>query len=272
MSSRSTLVISASRRTDLVAWFPEVLCDKLERIGPDRIHTLVVWTKDPSNMLRHKRLNEMLSSLDQIFLHLTVTGLGGSELEPGVPPPDAVTEHLPALVRLLGNPQRIRWRFDPILVWECGNEKFSNMDKFPDMAGAFLSNGVTRAITSICLLYPKVRKRFRYHGRFAPVELSTDLRTEIRARISSEASRLGMELSWCCEPGERPAGCIDGKTLSDLHPHSRPAPIDRARGQRDGCSCTRSWDIGWYNEVCRGGCLYCYANPVLTRNRSEGSE
>ena len=53
-----------------------------EGIGPDRIHTVVLWTKDPTNLLRHPALRRALSGVGQVFIHWTVTGLGGTFLEP----------------------------------------------------------------------------------------------------------------------------------------------------------------------------------------------
>ena len=262
MPASSIHVISASRRTDLVAWFPDPLCDRLDSIGRERIHSLVVWTKDPRNMLEHERLRNTLHSLDQVFLLLSVTGMGGTEMEPGIPPAETVLPLLADLVDLVGHPARVRWRFDPILVCRRGEKRYSNLDMFERLAPHFADRGIATAITSICSLYPKVLKRFRAHGRYEPVELSMSERAGIRARMKETAKREDFDLLWCCDPEEPPAGCIDGKLLTELHPRKIPAPTDPAEGQRERCGCTRSWDIGWYNQICRGGCLYCYASPT----------
>ena len=83
-----TKIISASRRTELVGHYPDHLLRRLRDLGPDTIHTLVIWTKDPTNLLHHRPLREALSSVGQLFVHWTITGLGGTFLEPNVPPPD----------------------------------------------------------------------------------------------------------------------------------------------------------------------------------------
>jgi hypothetical protein len=265
MPASSLHVISASRRTDLVAWFPDPLCDRLDVIGHERIHSLVIWTKDPCNMLEHARLRNTLRSLDQVFLLLSVTGMGGTEMEPGIPSAEAVLASLPDVVNLVGGPGRVQWRFDPILVWRRDGKRCSNLRMFERLAPRFSVSGITTAITSICSLYPKVLKRFRDHGRCEPVELSVSERAALRARMKEIAKKENFDLPWCCDPDEPAARCINGELLTRLHPRGIPAPTDPAAGQRERCGCTRSWDIGWYNQICRGGCLYCYASPAVSR-------
>lgn len=265
----SPKVISASRRTDLVAWFPDILAEKIESITPEKVHTLVVWTKDHRNMLSHRRLRKVLESLDQVFVHLTVTGLGGTDLEPGVPVSDTILSSLAELVEFCGSPERIRWRFDPIIHWERPDGPMDNLRHFPSLAPRFRSAGIDRAITSICTIYPKVHTRFSNLSPYTPVEPDSDKRTEVRQAIETLADSEGISLSWCCEPGAEPARCIDGNLLNRLHPTGQEAPTEPATGQRPQCGCTRSLDIGWYAQLCRGGCLYCYANPVVRKKISQ---
>ncbi|HUU53694.1 MAG TPA: hypothetical protein VMY87_02150, partial [Armatimonadota bacterium] len=73
-------VISASRRTELLAHYPDDLAARLRKIGPRNVHTVVVWTKDPRNLLEHEALRAVLSEVGQVFLHWTITGLGGTFL------------------------------------------------------------------------------------------------------------------------------------------------------------------------------------------------
>jgi DNA repair photolyase len=262
-------VISASRRTDLVAWFPDLLADRLDAIGRDNIHTVVIWTKDPANMLSHRRLYDALRAQEQIYVHFTVTGLGGSALEPGIRRPEEVLKILPNLVDFCGSPDRIAWRFDPIIVWREGGKKHDNIRLFEDIAPFFVSVGVKRVITSICTLYPKVRARFANLSDLVPVDPSQEKRGEIKERAKELGTGHGLDLSWCCEPGEASAGCIDGNLLTKLHPRARIASGVRASGQRPQCGCTRSLDIGWYANICRSGCLYCYANSVVKPKKTE---
>src|SRR5574340_775148 len=108
-------ILSASRRTELVAHFPDLLAQRLEEAGPDRVHSVVVWTKDPSNLLTHARLRAALARVGQVFVQWTVTGLGGTFLEPHVPAPSAQLALLDDIVSYVGDPRRIHWRYDPLL-------------------------------------------------------------------------------------------------------------------------------------------------------------
>ena len=64
-------------------------------------------------------------------------------------------------------------------------------------------------------------------------------------------------------PGLEPASCIDAERLSDIA--GRPIAA-RAKGNRPGCLCAESRDIGAYDS-CPHGCTYCYAvrRPELAK-------
>ena len=107
------VVLSASRRTDLVACYPEFLIEKLRDYPPEQVHSLVVWTKNPQNMIAPGALRETLERYRQLYVHLTITGLGGTVLEPHIPSWETVLQMVPALIALVKVPERISWRFDP---------------------------------------------------------------------------------------------------------------------------------------------------------------
>ncbi|MCX6646781.1 MAG: DUF1848 family protein [bacterium] len=262
MPAKSNHIISASRRTDLVAWFPDQLADKIIKIRPERIHTLVIWTKNPRNIFSHEKLNRTLREIGQIFIHLTVTGLGGSEIEPGVPYPEEIIPILDDLVDFTGTPDRIRWRFDPLLAWEESSIRHDNLDYFIELAPSFQKSGIKNVITSFCSIYPKVLDRFAKHGKFVPLEFTASEKEAIRELLKNISSDYGFSLKWCCDLKEESSICIDGNLLTRLHSYGIPASTEKSSGQRENCLCTKSWDIGWYSQICRGGCLYCYGNPL----------
>ena len=92
---------------------------------------------------------------------------------------------------------------------------------------------------------------------------------------------LGMDLALCCEkeaftlmgpvPGIIENACVDGHELLRLfggRPDTRKDP-----GQRSGagCRCTRSVDIGSYEDhPCLNDCLFCYAAPAMDRTVQRG--
>ena len=115
---KELLVLSASRRTDLVSCYPEALIERLKEYPPDQVHSIVLWTKSPKNMLLRGGLREILSCYRQIYVHLTVTGMGGSAFEPQIPSWQETAALLGEVLQVAASPERICWRFDPILEAE----------------------------------------------------------------------------------------------------------------------------------------------------------
>jgi DNA repair photolyase len=254
-------VISASRRTELVAHYPDYLARRLHELGPAGIHTVVVWTKDPSNLLRHRDLREALTGVGQVFVQWTVTGLGGTLLEPNVPPPIEQLRLLPDVAACVGDPQRIHLRYDPLISARRSDEQFSNvdLDLFRSIAEPFARAGVPAVHTSFVTVYRKVTRRLSAAG-VALDQYAPEQRRAFLTKMTDAARGLGMDLLTCCEPDFPIRRCIDGDLLTALHPTQEPCLTDRAKGQRTLCGCTASLDVGRYLP-CPNGCLYCYARP-----------
>ena len=124
------MIVSASRRTDLPAFYTpwllrrlgegEVLVPsprhphRLSRIPltPDVVDCLVFWTKNPTPLLPH--LRELEQSGYSFYFQITLTPYG-SQWEPGVPP---VTERIAVFQRLASvlGPGQVVWRYDPVLL------------------------------------------------------------------------------------------------------------------------------------------------------------
>ena len=259
---RPKKVISASRRTELAAHYPDYLAQRLQEIGPENVHTVVVWTKDPANVLCHGALREALAGVGQVFVHWTITGLGGSFLEPNVPPPADQLALLEDIISHVGDRQRVQWRYDPLISARQGGERVGNvdLDTFRSLAGPIARAGVAIVRTSFATMYRKVRRRLARAG-IEVEEYDGEFRREFIGELGAAAAEFGMELLTCCEPGFPMQRCIDGELLTRLHPTNEPCRTERARGQRELCGCTASLDVGHYLP-CPNRCLYCYAHPA----------
>jgi DNA repair photolyase len=262
LKERPLRVISASRRVDLVGGYPHLFAEILEaKCPPDQVHTVVIWTKDPRHLLAHRKLRATLGRYGQLFLHLTVTGMGASALEPRVPEPESVLALLPALIEFVGSPERIRIRFDPIVhVRLADGTEICNLKYFAELAPRLRELGLTDVTTSWLSLYPKVKRRLARIGAVA-LDPGPEVWREEAAWLQRKAEEYGLRVHGCCVPGWPRSRCIDGDLLTRLHPRGEPASTRKAKGQRALCGCTESWDIGWYVK-CLLGCRYCYANPV----------
>ena len=257
---KELLVLSASRRTDLVGCYPEALIARLEEYPPDRVHTVVLWTKNPQNMLRRGRLKETLSKYRQIYVHLTITGMGGSDFEPRTPSWKETVALLGGVVEAASSPERICWRFDPILEAEKDGEEFSSLPNFPRLAEAIAPFGIRRVVVSWVSPYKKVMARMAKSG-WRLLQKTPEERSKQGKFLEEVCKQFGFSLSFCSMEGFPVSRCIDGERLSLLHPEGLRCFNEKARGQRPLCGCTKSLDIGWYTDRCRHACMYCYALP-----------
>lgn len=291
MKVRSTLgeseevpvIVSASRRTDLPCSHPDFLeaalaAGRAEVAGPfgsryevdlrpERVHTIVFWSKNYSNLFR-ARLRRLLRRYSQLFFHFTITGLGGSHVEDGAPPVAEALRQIPGLVDLAGSPDRLALRFDPIVFWSEQGRTRSNLDCFREVSAAASRFGVRRIVTSFAQWYGKsLRRAQRRHFEF--VDLPIDEKSSFARELGAHAASIGSTLSICSQraiseaSGVPASRCIDGELLSALHPTRIPLDSRKDPGQRPDCRCSRSRDIGSYSQLCSSACVYCYATPAL---------
>ncbi len=272
-------VISCSRRTDVPACYTEWLAEALRAglvdvpspyggplrrvsLRPGDVHSVVFVSKDYGPLLANRAgARDLLAPYEQLFFHLTITGLGGGPLEPRVPPWREVAAQLPELVAWAGDARRVSVRFDPIVHWREGGEVRSNLPWAAGILDAAAGAGVRAVRVSIMALYAKMRRRGIEWHEPGPGE-----RAEIAGRLQELAAARGLELYACADPtlvqaGIRASACIDGALLAALHPRGLPAPTHKDPGQRPACGCTPSVDIASYRMRCPHACRYCYASP-----------
>lgn len=257
---KELLVLSASRRTDLVGCYPDLLVERLLDIPPEAIHSIVVWTKNPRNMISEGPLKRALKNYRQVFVHLTITGMGGGEFEPLIPAWEETVGMIGPLIDVVGDSGRITWRFDPILEVEGHGKTYTNFDLFRLLITSISHWGIKTCRVSWVSPYKKVLSRLAKKGwSLIPGDLQG--RKEQADQLLKVAASQGMSLYFCSMEGFPVSRCIDGVLLSQIHPDHPPCSREKARGQRKLCGCTESLDIGWYSLRCRHGCLYCYATP-----------
>lgn len=281
-------VISASRRTDIPAFYMPWLMSRLEAgfvetanpfnarkttvdLRAESVHSIVFWSKNYGPFLDGNYAEKIIDMGYRLFFQFTVN-TPSMILEPGVPPLDVRLEQVSRLSGIYG-PEAVEWRFDPVCFYtgNHGNRQISdNLGAFGIIASAMAKTGITGCVTSFLDIYRKVRKRERSAGTVF-VEPDLDTRTRTIEYMAGILERLGMRLRLCCESGiglealqsEAPVtgrGCIDGKLLMKIHGGSISVRQDRGQRFSAGCSCTESRDIGSYRtQPCFHKCLYCYA-------------
>ncbi len=274
-------VVSASRRTDIPACYPDWLVSRLRAgwvqcyhpftgaahgisLSPADVVALVLWTHNCGPFLPFLPLLDRMGHA-YYFLH-TLTALP-KNLEPGLPDPADLLRAMRQLAERIGA-QRMHWRYDPIVVTGDLDEAY-HLSNFGRLANA-LEGATERVIMSFVYPYARVVRRLR-RANLGWHDPSPALKTELTARLAEVARDHGMRLVSCCPDyplpeNAGPSRCLDPALLRLLRPdvdsQYPPGPTRR------GCGCARSIDIGAY-DTCAHACLYCYATsrPLLAQRR-----
>ena len=111
-----------------------------------------------------------------------------------------------------------------------------------------------------CLKIDMLRKK----SNFDYLLPSEQKQIEFTSQLVEIADKYGVTLYTCSSPvieelpGVKKSHCIDVAYLEVLF--GKRASRAKDTGQRKECGCTKSRDIGGYDEqICEHGCLYCYA-------------
>ncbi len=271
------MIVSASRRTDIPAFYFDWFCRRLRdgyadvvnpfnrnqvsRISllPDSVDCIVFWTKDPAPMLGK------LAELDDYcyYVQISITPYG-KDIESNLRPKEDIIKTVQELSLRLGR-DRVVWRYDPILL----NNRYtidSHLLWFEQSLAA-LAPYTERCVISFIDLYAKTKKNTQGLNLY---ELSEDEMHELAARMSCIAKGSGVTLQTCSEVigleeyGISHGACIDGRLIE--HITGKSVKTGKAKSQRPLCNCVESFDIGQY-DTCIHGCRYCYANASIEKAR-----
>ena len=280
IENKKYVILSASRMTDMPKFYPkDIILEVTKRIEKGiNIHTLVLWTKHPNSLLKEPLksfLIELKKKNIQLSVQLTITGMGqkiigkqknGKNLifEPNVPDYKDAIKTIPKIIELIGNPDRIRLRIDPIIrIQDYYNQEYSNLKYFSKIIEKVVKYEIKNINFSFLEnnIHKKVNRRLDYLGCkiIAPDKTEREKTKKWIKKIETENN---INISACCVPGFEISKCIDGELLSKLHDNQLPVDLKQPK-KRELCGCTSSTDIGgWPPKKCYSGCEYCYANSV----------
>ena len=281
------MIVSASRRTDLPAFYTPWLLRRLGEgyalvrnpvnsrlvyhvtLSAGKTRCIVFWTKDPAPLLGH--LDELDGFGIPYYFLFTLTGYG-PELERNLPDKRALLCTFTALARRLG-PERVVWRYDPIL-FTPDYTPVVHVRLFRELARE-LAGSTRRCILSYLTMYNKCRRNL---AAFDLLEVTPQEKGELIGGLEAAAGEHGIRLTGCAsaelsEAGIQPGKCVDDQLISRITGQEFTGRKDRS--QRDSCLCVESVDIGAY-DTCLHNCLYCYANSnygsALRRRRLHDPE
>lgn len=242
-------IIGITERGDAALDFAEYASGMLPSLSYDGI---VLITKNPRLLyIRMKEKEEQnLLDISKIVVHCTITGWGGSVLEPNVP---TVTESFSAYLDFVDwlGPNRTVLRVDPVVPTKYGFNR----------ARTLIVASQSRVRVSFLDMYKHVKERMfvkcpnllsemlpNYEG----LHVSLSKRKKALRTLQKACTR---RIEVCGEPGLNVTGCVSNKELALFN---LPKENTRAN-QRAACSC-----IGAKKEMltnrhpCKHNCLYCY--------------
>jgi DNA repair photolyase len=276
------MIVSASRRTDIPAYYSDWFFKRLEAqsviiinpmnprqassisLSPDIVDGIVFWTKNPVPML--DRLGELRDYA--YYFQFTLTAYG-ADIEPGIPPKSEMITAFRRLADRIG-PERVIWRYDPVLLSDRYTVAYHE-----EAFGSFAEklNGYSnKCIFSFIDEYRHIRRSLNALNARALTE--AEIR-RLAKNLAGSARANGMTPETCAEEielaeyGAGHARCIDPRIFQSMTGQRLETGRDRA--QRPACGCAASIDIGAYN-TCPAGCRYCYANHSETTIRKRRAQ
>jgi hypothetical protein len=292
------IVISASRRTDIPAFYMDWFMDRIEKgrfetvnpfngkttvieASPKTVHTIVFWSKNFGPFLNGGYGDLLTQKGFHLFFNFTLNTTS-AVLEPKLPPLKQRLDQAAALCGAFG-PGAVQWRFDPVCFYTTGDGSLNdNLADFDIIAARLEKLGIRRCVTSFMDHYAKIKKRTAAIPGFAFIDPPLEKKIEILARLKAATANRGMTLFACCEKAVlealpagmdiAPAACIPNRYLAELFGGDLSFQRDYGQRTNRGCGCGISRDIGRYqDQPCFHDCLFCYANPACDQRTPRGA-
>lgn len=284
VTAQAPVIISASRATDIPAFYANWFFDRLEKgyvvwrnpfsgqpsyISFENTRFIVFWSKNPKPLIPY--LSELKKRGIGTYIQYTLNDYVSENLEPNLPSLEDRINTLKNLVEILG-PASVVWRFDPLILTDTISTD-SLIEKIGRIAKRLVghTNKLVFSFADIAT-YRKVGRNLKAAG-VSYREWNEAAMIEFATRLSElNSKRWGFQLATCSEAialeefGIEHNRCIDPDLITRLSPDDSIlqnflASAKTDKGQRKLCGCILSKDIGSYN-TCPHGCVYCYANTT----------
>lgn len=267
------MIISASRRTDIPAFFADWFINRIKEgyvlnknpfnanqikkvsLKPFDVDAIIFWTRNPKPLMKY--LQELDSRELNYYFQYTITGYPKS-LEKNVPNTYKAIETFTELSEKIGK-EKVIWRYDPIILTDVLdiNEHLRLFEKIATL----LENKTEKVVVSFADPYKKIQKKLENMQYQDILESQSKLFT-LAQELSNIARAKNLKIESCSEAvelkeyGIEHGKCIDDELLKRLFNYNLDTKKDK--NQRKECGCVTSIDIGMYN-TCSHGCEYCYA-------------
>ena len=264
------MIISASRRTDIPAFFSEWFFNRIKEgyvlvpnpfnpktlskisLSPIVIDCIVFWTKNPEPMLNN--LNQLKDY--KYYFQFTLNPYG-NKLEINLPSIGKRIDTFKRLSDKIGR-EKVIWRYDPILTNDEFNISF-HQERFAMIADE-LKDHTEKCMLGFIDHYPHILNTTRQFNiqplrkdEIENMAISFKSTIDNYPSIQLETCTTKVDLRYL---GITSSMCIDKILIERITGY--PILAQKDKNQRAVCNCIESIDIGTY-ESCLNGCVYCYA-------------
>ena len=276
-------IISASRRTDIPAFYADWMMNRLMRgycdwVNPFSQQTqhvsfaktkfIVFWSKNPGPMI--PMLSRIYYDMGiRFYFQHTLNNYEKEGMAPNLPPFQERCAIFRRIAEEWGRGRQV-WRWDPIFLID-GVLTIDEIVKRIVETYSWLDTFPTKLVISFADIKTYRKVSFNLRGTGAR-ELTADEQREFADKLMSRLSGRSLEVATCSEKadlsefGIKHNACIDAQLISSFATNDddfakRVLKMGKDKGQRDCCLCTVAKDIGLY-DTCAHGCKYCYANTT----------
>jgi DNA repair photolyase len=301
IDAQSPVIISASRATDIPAFYAQWFIDRLRagyviwynpfnrkpvHVSFQNTKVAVFWTKNPKPFIPF--LKELDDRGIRYYFQFTLNDYEKEHFERNVPPLDERVETFKALSERIGK-EKVIWRFDPLIltpqVAPCdllekiravGNRLKGYTDK---LVFSFIDIKAYRKVQNNLVkeILPFSKENIG-DAEFTGTQMTVIAEELANIREQWKSEGWDISLATCAEQidldkyGIEHNSCIDGKLMKRIFADDKDLLYCisskqvglKDKGQRKTCGCMKSKDIGMYNS-CRHFCVYCYANSVISK-------
>lgn len=298
VEAQSPIIISASRSTDIPAFYSDWFINRWEAgylkwINPfngkplyvsfKNTRSVVFWTKNPKPMFKY--LDYMDKNIPNYYFQYSLNDYDKEGFEAKVASVESRIKIFKELSNRLGK-KRVVWRFDPLILTDeiDVNELLRRVKNIGDELNEYIEKLVFSFVD--IGIYRKVENNLKKEN-VKYIEWTPTLMQEFAKGIFEINKNWGLELGTCSEKIDLDKyeivhnKCIDDDLMIDLFSQDKElmdflgVKFDqnlfeterkivkkrnlKDKGQREDCGCVISKDIGQYN-TCPHECNYCYAN------------
>ncbi len=248
-------IISASRSTDIPAFFSEWFLNVLKRGYTKRINPfnqkpyfisfentrfIVFWTKNPKPLIKHlDEINTLIKGKEddyQFYFQFTLNDYEKEGFEPNVPPLKERIETFKKLSEKIGK-EKVIWRFDPLILTDKLNVD-ALLDKI-ERIGDEIHDYTEKLVFSFADIgiYRKVRNNMAKAG-VNYSEFNNAKMLEFGEKLSALNKKWNLKLTTCCETvdltqfGIEKNKCIDDELIEKIS-HGNPKLMEWLYGEKN---------------------------------------